>query len=575
MASEHKLQLKAVLDTTDVKRKLEDLRSQANLDSGNSGSSGNGLNASFTKLNATLAKLNTSIDALKSQLGKQTQRNKVPNTKHEDQYGILNKGFARLAIGGLILNGVGSNLNQYFEATGNRAGQRTVNTLQNVGSYAVMGGMAGGPMGAAIGAAIGGLQSAIEAWTQDIKDSQEAIKYWNAQLDKSRTIDKSIDNYFANKGVNEIISAAAKATSTNSPEYRALQLQKAKTSAALAERETDLMLPGITAVKGLDPVRDKAIIEEIVGTSYKDLTKKRFAYNEQLNAIKDNMPSKFISTGTSHSITGAPDLQANPAYEEALTKIETLTGIIEVLEQIEKQGPEVLQETQNLYSKRESIVRAMQAIEEKEKQLLEERTKKQTALNDKIGDLELAYSREREAIANERFTEDLNFNSKDPYHKQSWINWQDDIEAVKDKANMYAQLAKIGRADYKKMIDYAKQEQDPDTKQKLLEDAARVRADYTYNENQAGAMESTLKSFQSSIINAMQSIPGIYGETQNLNQLDAQGYYMSDNFNQSFETVESLIELKIGKSNELLQQIKTVLGQIRDAEQTNNGATFQ
>lgn len=84
MASEHKLQLKAVLDTADVKRKLEDLRSQANLDSGNSGSSGNGLNASFTKLNATLAKLNTSIDALKSQLGKQTQRNKVPNTKHED-----------------------------------------------------------------------------------------------------------------------------------------------------------------------------------------------------------------------------------------------------------------------------------------------------------------------------------------------------------------------------------------------------------------------------------------------------------------------------------------------------------
>lgn len=71
MASEYSLNLKAVLDTSDVQQKLNQLKQQQASSGSNGGLGNGGIQQVLQRLNTTLTNLQRSIDKLAGQQGKQ------------------------------------------------------------------------------------------------------------------------------------------------------------------------------------------------------------------------------------------------------------------------------------------------------------------------------------------------------------------------------------------------------------------------------------------------------------------------------------------------------------------------
>lgn len=194
MATTHDLQLRAILDVSQVKQQVQQLnaKNSVNLDA-------SGINNSINALNRTITKFTTSLEKL-SQSAEQTA-NKLQQTGSQAGGGGgagFGKG-AGLALLGMAVRKVGRAAQNYYETIGDEDASTLWSMGSKVGGSAMAGLATGGPLGAGIGAVVGGVEWWFEHLADEAKNAaekfksvQESLEAWKQRIDAARLKDAGI-----------------------------------------------------------------------------------------------------------------------------------------------------------------------------------------------------------------------------------------------------------------------------------------------------------------------------------------------------------------------------------------------
>ena len=185
----HNLKIKAVLDTSEIRGKLNGIRE--------SNAVGSCVNSSLD-LNNAISRLIQALDKLPSNI-----------TREQKQSGGTNfnaRAFASFAIG-YGVNRVGNSFADLLEAKGYSQAKTVQSAFTNIGTGAVAG-AAFGPAGAALGASIGGLTAALDYWTSKLKESSRGIEEFNRKMSAAEGIERSQAKYLDSTYARDFVKGA-------------------------------------------------------------------------------------------------------------------------------------------------------------------------------------------------------------------------------------------------------------------------------------------------------------------------------------------------------------------------------
>ena len=185
----HNLKIKAILDSSEIRGKLNGIRE--------SNAVGSGVNSSLD-LNNAINRLIQALDKLPSNI-----------TKEQKQSGGTNfnaRAFASFAIG-YGVSRVGNSIADLLEAKGYSQAKTVQSALTNIGTGAVAG-AAFGPAGAAFGASIGGLTAALDYWTSKLKESSQGIEEFNRKMSAAEGIERSQAKYLDSTYTRDFVKGA-------------------------------------------------------------------------------------------------------------------------------------------------------------------------------------------------------------------------------------------------------------------------------------------------------------------------------------------------------------------------------
>ena len=185
----HNLKIKAALDSSEIRGKLNGIRE--------SNAVGSGVNSSLDLNNA----INRLIQAL----------DKLPNNiaREQKQSGGTNfnaRAFASFAMG-YGINRVGNSFADLLEAKGYSQAKTVQSALTNIGTGAVAG-AAFGPAGAALGASVGGLTAALDYWTSKLKESSQGIEEFNRKMSAAEGIQRAQAKYLDSTYTRDFVKGA-------------------------------------------------------------------------------------------------------------------------------------------------------------------------------------------------------------------------------------------------------------------------------------------------------------------------------------------------------------------------------
>ena len=185
----HNLKIKATLDTSEIRGKLNGIRE--------SNAVGSGVNSSLD-LNNAINRLIQALDKLPSNI-----------TREQKQSGGTNfnaRAFAAFAMG-YGVNRVGNSFADLLEAKGYSQAKTVQSAFTNIGTGAVAG-AAFGPAGAALGASVGGLTAALDYWTSKLKESSQGIEEFNRKMSVAEGIEHSQAKYLDSTYARDFVKGA-------------------------------------------------------------------------------------------------------------------------------------------------------------------------------------------------------------------------------------------------------------------------------------------------------------------------------------------------------------------------------
>lgn len=186
----HNLKIKAVLDTSEIRGKLNGIRE--------SNAVGSGVNSSLD-LNNAINRLIQALDKLPSNISREQKQSGVTSNFNA-------RAFAAFAMG-YGINRVGNSFADLLEAKGYSQAKTTQSALTNIGTGAVAG-AAFGPAGAALGASIGGLTAALDYWTSKLKESSQGIEEFNRKMSAAEGIERSQAKYLDSTYTRDFVKGA-------------------------------------------------------------------------------------------------------------------------------------------------------------------------------------------------------------------------------------------------------------------------------------------------------------------------------------------------------------------------------
>ncbi len=174
----HNLKIKATLDTSEIRGKLNGIRE--------SNAVGSGINSSLDHNNA-INRLIQALDKLPTNISREQ--------KQSDGTNFNARAFAGFAVG-YGINKIGNSFSELLEAKGYSKTDVVKSALTNIGTGAVAG-AAFGPAGAALGAAFGVATAAIDSWADSVKKSQDELQKWNDIIKAARDIENKESKYLS------------------------------------------------------------------------------------------------------------------------------------------------------------------------------------------------------------------------------------------------------------------------------------------------------------------------------------------------------------------------------------------
>ena len=185
----HNLKIKAVLDTSEIRGKLNGIRE--------SNAVGSGVNSSLD-LNNAINRLIQALDKLPSNISREQKQSGGTNFNA--------RAFASFAMG-YGISRVGNSFADLLEAKGYSQAKNVQSAFTNIGTGAVAG-AAFGPAGAALGASIGGLTAALDYWTSKLKESSQGIEEFNRKMSAAEGIERSQAKYLDSTYARDFVKGA-------------------------------------------------------------------------------------------------------------------------------------------------------------------------------------------------------------------------------------------------------------------------------------------------------------------------------------------------------------------------------
>ena len=186
----HNLKIKATLDTSEIRGKLNGIRE--------SNAVGSGINSSLD-LNNAINRLIQALDKLPSNISREQKQSGVTSNFNA-------RAFASFAMG-YGISRVGNSFADLLEAKGYSQAKTVQSALTNIGTGAVAG-AAFGPAGAALGASIGGLTAALDYWTSKLKESSQGIEEFNRKMSAAEGIERAQAKYLDSTYARDFVKGA-------------------------------------------------------------------------------------------------------------------------------------------------------------------------------------------------------------------------------------------------------------------------------------------------------------------------------------------------------------------------------
>ena len=186
----HNLKIKATLDTSEIRGKLNGIRE--------SNAVGSGVNASLD-LNNAINRLIQALDKLPTNVSREQKQSGVAQNFNA-------RAFAGFVVG-YGINKIGNSFSELLEAKGYSKTDVVKSALTNIGTGAVAG-AAFGPAGAALGASIGGLTAALDYWTSKLKESSQGIEEFNRKMSAAEGIERSQAKYLDSTYARDFVKGA-------------------------------------------------------------------------------------------------------------------------------------------------------------------------------------------------------------------------------------------------------------------------------------------------------------------------------------------------------------------------------
>ena len=192
MATDHVLQLKAYLDTSQVKAQISQLNSQGNVNLDASG-----ITNSLNRLNDVIGKFTNSLDKLQQNTTKQAQQAQV-------NYGRL----AQFAAG-MATHQLAGAASRYLTAIGQGGVASTIGSVGAIGSNVAMGAAAGGPIGAIAGLGVGVLSESFNYCAKAAQDAADAIKSWSEKIQSAIQKDEQYEDIAEKRRLKALIETGS------------------------------------------------------------------------------------------------------------------------------------------------------------------------------------------------------------------------------------------------------------------------------------------------------------------------------------------------------------------------------
>ena len=287
----HNLKIKAVLDTSEIRGKLNGIRE--------SNAVGSGVNSSLD-LNNAINRLIQALDKLPTNI-----------TREQKQSGVTSnfnaRAFAAFAVG-YGVNRVGNSFADLLEAKGYSQAKTAQSAFTNIGTGAVAG-AAFGPAGAALGASIGGLTAALDYWTSKLKESSRGIEEFNRKMSAAEGIERSQAKYLDSTYARDFVKGALEKQDIDSLNT-AKRYQNQKRIQAI-EQMTNLNAPELLS-------RKKAAEDRLKWLQKNDSSNSEI---EQLQTYIASLNVQIDKAQKALELAQAAD-QEIAAYEAAIAQIE-------------------------------------------------------------------------------------------------------------------------------------------------------------------------------------------------------------------------------------------------------------
>ena len=454
----HNLKIKAVLDTSEIRGKLNGIRESSPV--------GGGVNSSLDLSNA-INRLIQALDKLPSNISREQKQSGVTQNFNA-------RAFAGFAVG-YGINKIGNSFSKLLEEKGYSKTDVVKSALTNIGTGAVAG-AAFGPAGAALGAAFGVATAAIDSWADSVKKSQDELEKWNSIIKEAQKTQQKESNYLTERNSREFLSQAVKRLDIDSlMQARQNAYQKNLSARELMGKDLPAMLEQKKAleqsIKDIDSRRQRTIYTQsaygVQAQTVGYLTDKEAdaqieQVKEQITQLEENIKRR------------------NSALEVAQATDKEIAEIDAAIAQIEADKKQVAE--QALKAQEDELKEIQKAQEEAKK-----RVELMTSLNQDISDQIESYNITKE---NKRIKELIRSG---------------DINAIADEKKKQDQIAKDSESNYKSLLEQAKQATTPEGKEFFLGQAEDAKERWQQSQNQSDALENYQKTLAEQIASQIES----------------------------------------------------------------------
>ena len=506
----HNLKIKAVLDTSEIRGKLNGIRE--------SNAVGSGVNSSLD-LNNAISRLIQALDKLPSNI-----------TREQKQSGGTNfnaRAFAGFAVG-YGINKIGNSFSELLEAKGYSKTDVVKSALTNIGTGAVAG-AAFGPAGAALGAAFGVATAAIDSWADSVKKSQDELQKWNEIIKEAQKTQQKESRYLTERNSKESMSQAVKRGDIDSlMQARQNAYQKNLSARELMGKDLPAMLEDKKAleqrIKDIDDRRQRTTYTQsaygVQAQTVGDLTDREAdaqieQVKEQIAQLEDDIKRR------------------NSALEVAQATDKEIAEIDAAIAQIEANKKQVAEQA---LKAQEEQLKAIEKAQEEAKKHVE----LMTSLNKAISDQIESYERGEETESVKKMIKSGDFAQITSARKEQ------------------EQTAKINKESYRDLLEQAANASTPEGKEFFLEQAESAKWAWL----QAQSLADILDGYK---------MPEWMSGFSSFNQSQKSGYESLD-FEGAID-IGDIVQDEVGQANKFLGEIKRIVNDIKNKKQDTT-ATF-